>query len=132
MNEKHYNNVTEADVLDVASSLISGVKALDPAKFENLLSSGETDNQEDLEGTFVDDAIKSYTDEQVEMVLKAVARASSTKVWAPRGDIITSLDPETEQGILDQLYSRDVLDCKDDKLYYKIKVRLYKEWLLKH
>lgn len=132
MNEKHYNNVTEADVLDVASSLISGVKALDAAKFENLLSSGETDNQEDLEGNFVDDAIKAYTDEHVEIVLKAVARASSTKVWAPRVDIITSLDPETEQGILDQLYNRDVLDCKDDKLYYKIKVRLYKEWLLKH
>lgn len=132
MNEKHYNNVTEADVLDVASSLITGVKALDPAKFENLLSSGETDNEDDSEGTFVDDAIKSYSDEQVETVLMGVAKASSTKVWASRGDIVTSLDFETEEGILDQLYNRDVLDRKDDKLYYRIKVRLYKEWLLKH
>ncbi len=132
MNEKHYNTVTEADVLDVASSLISGVRALDPAKFENLLSSGETDNVDDREGTFVDDAIKAYTDDQVETVLIGVARASSTKVWASRADIVTSLDPEMEQGILDQLYDRDVLDRKDDKLYYRIKVRLYKEWLLKH
>lgn len=132
MNEKHYNSVTEADVLDVASSLITGVKALDSAKFENLLSSGETDNEDDSEGTFVDDAIKSYSDEQVETVLKGVAKASSTKVWASRGDIVTSLDFETEEGILDQLYSRDVVDRKDDKLYYRIKVRLYKEWLLKH
>lgn len=132
MNEKHYNSVTEADVLDVASELISGVKALDKAKFENLLSSGETDDEDDREGTFVDDAIKAYTDDQVESVLKAVARASSTKVWAPRAGIVTSLDPDMEQGILDQLYDRDVLDRKDDKLYYRIKVRLYKEWLLKH
>ena len=132
MNEKHYNSVTEADVLDVASSLITGVKALDSAKFENLLSSGETDNEDDSEGTFVDDAIKSYSDEQVETVLKGVAKASSTKVWASRGDIVTSLDFETEEGILDQLYSRDVVDRKDNKLYYRIKVRLYKEWLLKH
>ena len=132
MNEKHYNNVTEADVLDVASSLITGVKALDPAKFENLLSSGETDDEDDREGTYVDDAIKSYTDDQVNTVLNAVARASSTKAWASRSDIVTSLDPEIEQGILDQLYDRDVLDRKEDKLYYRIKVRLYKEWLLKH
>ena len=132
MNERHYNNVTEADVLDVAAELITGVKALDKAKFENLLSSGETDDEDDREGTFVDDAIKAFTDDQVETVLKGVARASSTKVWAARGDIVTSLDPDMEQRILDQLYDRDVLDRKDDKLYYRIKVRLYKEWLLKH
>lgn len=53
MNEKHYNSVTEADVLDVASELITGVNALDKAKFENLLSSGETDNEEDDVGNEV-------------------------------------------------------------------------------
>lgn len=132
MNEKHYNSVTEADVLDVASELITGVNALDKAKFENLLSSGETDNEEDDAGNEVDDAIKTYSDNDVETILKAVAKASSNKIWAPRNDISTSLSYETEQGILDQLCNRDVLDDKDEKNYYKIKVRLYKEWLLKH
>ena len=136
MNEKRYNTATEADVLDVASELISGVNALDKAKFENLLSSGETDNEDDLAGVEVDEVIKSYTDDEVEEVLKAVAKASSTKVWASRPDIKTSLDATKVDGILKQLYDRDVLgkeknDKKED-YYYKIKVRLYKEWLLKH
>ncbi len=132
MNDNHYNNVTEADVLDVVSELITGVKSLDPAKFENLLSSGETDNMSDMDSISVDEAIKVFSDDQVEMVLRAVSRASSTKVWASRNDISTTLEKNTEQGILDQLTSRDVLDSKDNKRYYKIKVRLYKEWLLKH
>lgn len=131
MNDKRYNTVTEADVLDVASELISGINALGKARFENLLSSGETDKEDDIAGVEVDEAIKKYTDDEVEEVLKAVAKASSTKVWAVRSDIRTSLDVTVEDGVLIQLYDRDVIDKKEDN-YYKIKVRLYKEWLLKH
>lgn len=132
MNKKHYNNVTEADIQDVVEELTTGVNALDSAKFENLLSSGETDNDEDQSGAEVDDAIKIYTDSDVEMVLKAVAKASSNKIWASRSDISTYLPKDEVTGILKQLKDRDVLDDKDDQSYYKIKVRLYKEWLLKH
>ena len=83
-----------------------------------------------------------YNDDDVETVLRAIAKASENKPFANRSDIRTNLDPDVEDGIIKQLYSRDGIDQKEkyqdenshkEKYrFLKIKVRLYKEWLLKH
>ena len=90
----------------------------------------------------IDEAIMVYNDDDVETVLRAIAKASENKPFANRSDIKTNLDPDVEDGIIKQLYSRDVIDQKEkyqDEIshkekyrFLKIKVRLYKEWLLKH
>lgn len=144
INEKKYKSITEADVTDVANRLTAGVYALDHAKFENLLNARETENDaESIEdGSEIDEAIMVYNDDDVETVLRAIAKASENKPFANRSDIKTNLDPDVEDGIIKQLYSRDVIDQKEkyqDEIshkekyrFIKIKVRLYKEWLLKH
>ena len=144
INEKKYKSITEADVTDVANRLTSGVYALDHAKFENLLNARETEEDaESIEdGSEIDEAIMVYNDDDVETVLRAIAKASENKPFANRSDIKTNLDPDVEDGIIKQLYSRDVIDQKEkyqDEIshkekyrFLKIKVRLYKEWLLKH
>lgn len=144
INEKKYKSITEADVVDVANRLTAGVYALDHAKFENLLNARETEEDaESLEdGSEIDEAIMVYNDDDVETVLRAIAKASENKPFANRSDIKTNLDPDVEDGIIKQLFSRDVIDQKEkyqdvishkEKYrFLKIKVRLYKEWLLKH
>ena len=144
INEKKYKSITEADVADVANQLTSGVHALDHAKFENLLNARETEEDaESIEdGSEIDEAIMIYRDDDVETVLRAIAKASENKPYANRSDIKTGLDIEVEDGIIKQLDSRDVIDQKEkyqDEIshkeryrFLKIKVRLFKEWLLKH
>lgn len=144
INEKKYKSITEADVTDVANRLTSGVYALDHAKFENLLNARETEEDaESIEdGSEIDEAIMVYNDDDVETVLRAIAKASENKPFANRSDMKTNLDSDVEDGIIKQLYSRDVIDQKEkyqDEIthkekyrFLKIKVRLYKEWLLKH
>lgn len=144
INEKKYKSITEADVTDVANRLTSGVYALDHAKFENLLNARETEEDaESIEdGSEIDEAIMVYNDDDVETVLRAIAKASENKPFANRSDIKTNFDSDVEDGIIKQLYSRDVIDQKEkyqDEIthkekyrFLKIKVRLYKEWLLKH
>ena len=144
INEKKYKSITEADVTDVANQLTSGVQALDHAKFENLLNARETeeDTESIKEGSEIDEAIMIYKDEDVETVLRAIAKASENKSYANRSDLRTCLNIDLEDGIIKQLYSRDVIELKEkyqDEIthkekyrFLKIKVRLYKEWLLKH
>ena len=132
MNEKHLINVTEADVLSVASSLTKGPTSLDKAKFENLLSARETDGKDNEDGDKIDDAIKVFQDTDVETVLYAIARASQNTPWAHRDDIKTSLPLDIENGILAQLASREVIEKRENDNILRIKVRLYKEWLLNH
>lgn len=132
MNEKHLINITEADVLNVANYLTKGPSSLDKAKFENLLSARETDGDDNADGDKIDDAIRMFQDADVETVLYAIARASQNTPWANRDDIKTPLAPEVENGILTQLASRDVIEKRENDNILRIKVRLYKEWLLNH
>lgn len=132
MNEKHLINVTEADVLSVANSLTKGPTSLDKAKFENLLSARETDGEGNEDGDKIDDAIKMFQDADVETVLYAIAKASQNTPWANRDDIKTSLPLNVENGILAQLASREVIEKRENDNILRIKVRLYKEWLLNH
>lgn len=144
INEKKYKSITEADVADVASQLTSGVHALDHAKFENLLNARETEEDAESieEGSEIDEAIMIYRDDDVETILRAIAKASENKPFANRSDLKTGLSSEIEDGIIKQLDSRDVIEQKEkyqdetthkEKYrFLKIKVRLYKEWLLKH
>ena len=144
INEKKYKSITEADVTDVANLLTSGAHALDHAKFANLLNARESEEDaESIEdGNEIDAAIMIYKDDDVETVLRAIAKASENKPFANRSDIKTGLEDNIEDGIIKQLYSRDVIDQKEkfqDEISHKekyrflrIKVRLYKEWLLKH
>lgn len=132
MNEKHLINITEADVLSVANSLTKGPTSLDKAKFENLLSARETDGTGNEEGDKIDDAIKMFQDTDVETVLYAIAKASQNTPWANRDDIKTLLPLDVENGILAQLASREVIEKRENDNILRIKVRLYKEWLLNH
>lgn len=130
MNDKHYIQLTKNDVKSVAQEMVSGVHALDEGKFENLLSARETDDEDNVEGAALDDAIRVYKDEDVKNVLRAVAKASSTKIDANIKELKVSIEETKLKGILKQLCDREVLENRDDN--YRIKVRLYKEWLLNH
>ena len=130
MNDKHYIQLTKNDVKSVAQEMVSGVHALDEGKFENLLSARETDDEDNVEGAALDDAIRVYKDEDVKNVLRAVAKASSTKIDANIKELKVSIDEAKLKGILKQLCDREVLENRDDN--FRIKVRLYKEWLLNH
>ena len=114
MNRKRARLVTEADVEQVENDLIRGVNALSLDKFDNLINSGDTSQ----------DAI---ADKDALKVLKAIVINSKTGA-CHRNSLVreTSLPIDT---ILDDLVKRDVIE-REREQYYKIRVGLFKEWLI--
>ena len=116
MNRKHIIYVTEANVGHVKNELISGVNALSLDKFDNLINSG--DESED-----------SISDKDVLKVLNQIAINSKTGPCS-RNSIACETSKPLDI-ILDDLKSRDVIECERE-YFYKIKVELFKEWLLEN
>jgi AAA+ ATPase superfamily predicted ATPase len=115
MNVKKIISVTEADVLDVAQSFVKGEQSLTADKFDNLITAGDAD----LEANSPKDVLKA---------LKEIATASKNLDSCHR-DTINLDNKEYEDNILNDLKSREVISFPAPS-YYKINVRLFKEWLL--
>ena len=113
MNVKHAELITEADVEQVKNELISGVNALGPDKFDNLINSGDT-------------SADAVSDEDTLKVLKAIADNSGTGPC--HRDRIVCKTSSSVDTILDDLEKRDVIERREQS--YQIQVGLFKEWLI--
>lgn len=115
MNHKKFISVTEADVIEVAQSLIKGEQSLSADKFDNLITAGDSD-------------LEAFSPKDILKALKEIAIASKNLDSCNR-DAINLGDKEYEEKILKDLKTREVISSPTTN-YYKINVRLFKEWLL--
>jgi hypothetical protein len=115
MNSHKAISVTEADVYDVAQTFTKGEQSLSLDKFDNLITAGDAD----LEVINPRDTLQ---------MLREIAIASKNLDSCSR-DTINLGDNEKENQILADLHSREVISCPQPN-FYKINVRLFKEWLL--
>ena len=117
MNRKKYIEVTNADIKELADSFINGGQALTDDKFDNLLNAGEKHD------------IQRIPQEHSKSILKQIANNAMNVGFCLREQISIG-KPEYEDEILRDLVKREVLEQKGDS--YKIQVKLFQEWLLKH
>jgi tetratricopeptide (TPR) repeat protein len=118
MNRKKYIEVTSADVKEIADSFINGGQALTDDKFDNLLNAGEEHD------------IQKYKQEISKELLKNIAINAKNIGFCLREQIsISNKDVDIDE-VLKDLVKREVLEQKNDS--YKIQVKLFQEWLLKH
>ncbi len=120
MNNNKSISVTEADVNEVARSFIEGSDALEEDKFDNLIRAGEES-----------DDLQEYAEEDVLSVLRQIALRAKNIGYCNRADIDVFVDKNKETAIINDLCNREVLETKSDN-NYKIQVKLFQEWLLKH
>lgn len=118
MNAKKIIRVTEADIKEVAETFIEGSQALAPEKFDNLIRAGE-------EHDFIE-----FDDEPIIKILRQIAIGSKNIGICSR-DNISLKDKDLENKILNHLVDREVLEHKQGD-NYKIQVKLFQEWLLRH
>lgn len=114
MNNKKKELVTEADVDQVKNGLIQGTRSFTWENFDNLVSSSDT-------------APDALPDEDVKKVLIDIANYSRSGLCNRN-----MIDCETKYSvdvILDDLVRRQVIERKEGQ-YYRIRVGLFKEWLL--
>ena len=117
MNKQRIPAATFADIKDVADSFINGGQALTDDKFDNLLNAGEKHD------------IQRIPKEHSKAILRQIAINAKTIGFCLREQISIG-KPEYEDEILKDLVKREVLEQKGDS--YKIQVKLFQEWLLKH
>lgn len=115
MNLQKAISVTEADVYDIAQTFTKGEQSLSLDKFDNLITAGDAD----LEVINPKDTLQ---------MLREIAVASKNLDSCSR-DTVKLGDNEKENQILADLHSREVISCPQPN-FYKINVRLFKEWLL--
>lgn len=115
MNYKKFISVTEADIIEVANSFISGEKSLSVDKFDNLLTAGDAD-------------LEAFKPFDVLRALKEIALASRN-LDSCNVETINLGDKSYGEKILKDLKTREVLSTPLPD-FYKINVRLFKEWLL--
>jgi hypothetical protein len=118
MNRKKNIRVTEADVKEVAETFIEGSQALAPEKFDNLIRAGEEHD------------FKEFDDEPIVKILRQIA-IGSKNIGVCSRDNISLNNKELENKILNHLVDREVLEHKQGD-NYKIQVKLFQEWLLRH
>ena len=115
MNENKAISITEADVIDIANSFIKGEQALTADKFDNLITAGDAD-------------LDAFNSNDVLTALKTIAIASKNLDSCPR-QAINLGEFDYAERILTDLKDREVLSIPQPG-YFKINVRLFKEWLL--
>ena len=113
MNENKAKYATKAYIEEVKKELIKSLK-LD--KFDNLINSGDTSP----------DAI---SDHDIELVLTSIAHNSKYGRCRVSEIRVDSFRPISD--ILKDLVHREVVE-EIDGLYYRIRVDLFKEWLIAH
>jgi hypothetical protein len=118
MNAKKIIRVTEADIKEVAETFIEGSQALATEKFDNLIRAGEEHD------------FKEFDDEQIFKLLRQIAIGSKNIGICSRDNIVLN-NKDLEDKILSNLVDREVLEFKQGD-NYKIQVKLFQEWLLRH
>lgn len=117
MNRKKAIYVTDADIERVKEDLISGNNSLGGAVFDNLTSAA-------------DNSTDSIPKKDAESILRDVANGSRTQQYCDRSAIIAKTLVPIDQ-ILEDLVKREVLEKSQSSLF-RIRVSLFKEWLLAH
>lgn len=122
--------VSEIDVYNVAQGFIT--KRYDAfssiSDFDNLINSG------------LEDRFCLIKDAQFEIVLRAIAKWSKGTDWCKRKNIINdpnlkglfTNDSITIDDVLNDLDSRKVIERKENNEHIKIKVGIFKEWLIRN
>ena len=118
MNRKKIMYVTDADIERVKEELITGNNSLDSAVFDNLTSAGDE---------HTDDISK----EDAEAVLRDIAKETHLQPYCDRSSITTETLISSIDEVLKDLETREVIE-KQGASGYRIKVGLFKEWLLAH
>lgn len=119
MNEKKIIKVTESDVYDVAQTFVKGEQALTEDKFDNLINAGEAED------------LQEYPQSEILKILRNIAINTKNKPSVLKCDINALDDKEKENKILKHLVDREVLE-KEPNDQYRIKVKMFQEWLLNH
>ncbi len=117
MNRNRVSLVTSSDVEQVKDELVGDVNALGLDKFDNLINSGDT-------------SLDTISDEDSLEVLRSIAVNSQQTGLCNR----ESIDCQTASPVdtvLEDLVHREVIECERTQ-YYRIRVGLFKEWLLAH
>lgn len=115
MNYRKANLVTEADIDNlIHQEMVRGANALTIDKFDNLINAGDSSR----------DAI---SDDDILKVVTAIAYNSKNGMCA-RASIVCETRTPIE-GVLNDLVKRDILEMTPQHTY-RIKVGLFKEWLL--
>jgi hypothetical protein len=120
MNSKKAIYVTDADIERVKNGLIRGNDALQKTDFDNLIRAA--------------DGISDMTlPEDAEAVLREIANGSHTPdAYCDRTAITAEMSQaKSIDEVLDDLVKRDVVE-KSGVSRYRIRVRLFTEWLLAH
>ncbi len=115
MNRKKLVRVTDAHIEQVKKELISGTNSLTGDKFDNLIGSG-------------DDSTNLISSKDTAAVLKEIAAASKNQEFCDQSDIGVVTTARLDD-ILDDLVRREVIEKRKASLY-RIRVGLFKEWLL--
>jgi hypothetical protein len=118
MNRKKYIEVTSADVKEIADSFINGGQSLTDDKFDNLLNAGEEHD------------IQKYKQEISKEILKNIATNAKNIGFCLREPISIDNKEIDIDEVLKDLVKREVLEQIENR--YKIQVKLFQEWLLKH
>jgi tetratricopeptide (TPR) repeat protein len=118
MNRKRYIEVTKADIKEIADSFINGGQALTDDKFDNLLNAGEEYD------------IQKYKQEVSKEILKNIAVNAKNIGFCLREQMSINDKAIDIDEVLKDLVKREVLEQVENR--YKIQVKLFQEWLLKH
>ena len=119
MNKKKVNYVTDADIEKVKGDLIRGNNSLDRAKFDNLTAAG-------------DDNTDNISKDDAETVLRDIANGSRRyQSWCHPSEITSNTTKSSIDEVLEDLETRKVIE-KDVRHGFRIKVGLFKEWLLEN
>lgn len=117
MNRKKAIYITDADIDRVKDELINGHNHLTIANFDNLINAGDT-------------GIDAIPDQDTLAVLRDIALATRLQAYCYRSAITCSATIAVET-VLDDLVRREVVEKQGPSLY-RIRVELFKEWLLAH
>ena len=118
MNDSKSNIVTSADVVQVARRLTEGNDRLSKDKFDNLITAGDGE---------VDSGINPA---ETLRLCSSIAKNTRDGGWCGKDSIAEQFDSENLELLLSDMERRDVLEKKQQT--YRIKVDLFKEWLLVH
>ncbi|NEQ39163.1 MAG: hypothetical protein F6K40_24075 [Okeania sp. SIO3I5] len=120
MNRKKIMYVTDADIERVKEGLITGNNSLNSAAFDNLTSAG-------------DEHTDKISKEDAEAVLLDIAKETRLQPYCNRSSITTETSKSSISidEVLKDLETREVIE-KQGTSGYRIKVGLFKEWLLVH
>ena len=130
INENKTIKVSDIDVYNVAQRFI--IKQYDEFssidKFDNLINSG------------LDDRYCLIKDADFEKVLRIIARRSKGIEWCKKEEIVNEVRNKNYfidnfiniDDILDDLDARKVIERKENNEHIKIKVGLFKEWLIRN